>query len=527
MDNIHTFFFKKKYFLIICISIVFTEFYYFNWGSRALISNNYLLLNSLILLLFSLIFFFLIFKFFEKIKRKIDEKKFNLIIITFLTFVYFKIIQIPFFFANSFHLKNLILIGLKKLLLIQFYPLLPFLKIIIPFALLFILVFILSKKYYQILFNFIISFSLIFFIFLVTDMSKRINYLNNISLKKNIAANDRQVIWFILDEYDPEYIDEKKYELKLNHIKEIMNVSFIHKNSYSPSSSTLHSIPSILMKTNTKGSKITNYQLNIIKSNNDLIKFEFENTIFDKIYKKKFNFNIISEVLPYCAMLKLSTNCYEYANRNMFFFDGIKNTYLPNGYLNKVSEIFTKKKKFELKEINKIDDFKNSDIFLSSKLKIDLQEFEKIIEQNTNLIFFHLFVPHTKSSSSAYIRKQFKNIFPANDEEEYLLNLKFTDILINKILNKINNSDKKDIMLILSSDHWRRSRSPEKAQPSLLLIKIKSDNNKIQIVEQNSNIYLYDIIRQYLSKEINFHKDIKTIFDQSEKFEINGTHILK
>ncbi len=527
MENIHTNFVKKKYFLIACISIVFTEFYYFNWGSRALISNNYLLLNSLILLLFSFIFFLLIFKIFEKIKKKIDEKKYNFLIITFLTFVYFKIIQIPFFFANSTHLKSLILIWLKKILLIQFYPLLPFLKIIIPFILLFILIFILGKKYNQILFNFIISFSLIFLIFLVTDVYKRIDHLNNISLKKNVAANDRQVIWFILDEYDQEYINEKKYGLKLNHIKEIMNISFIHKNSYSPSSSTLHSVPSILMRTNTNGAKIIDYQLNIINKNNDLIKFEFENTIFDEIYKKKFNFNIISEVIPYCAMLKLNTNCYEYTNRKMFFFDGIKNTYLPNEYLIKLNEIFAKKKKFKVQKINEIDDFKNSDIFLSNKLKINLQEFEKMIYQNTNLIFFHLFVPHTKSSSSSYIRKQFNNIFPENDDEEYLLNLKFTDILINKIFNKINENEKKDIMLILSSDHWRRSRSPEKAQPSLLLIKIKSDNNKIEILEQNSNIYIYDIIHKYLSKKINFHKDIKTIYDQTEKFEINNTHILK
>ena len=60
-----------------------------------------------------------------------------------------------------------------------------------------------------------------------------------------------------------------------------------------------------------------------------------------------------------------------------------------------------------------------------------------MINQNTNLIFFHLFIPHTKSSSSSYIRKQFNNIYPANDDEEYLLNLKFTDLLINKIFNKI------------------------------------------------------------------------------------------
>jgi len=62
MENNHTNFSKKNHsLLIVCISVIFTEFYYFNWGSRALISNDYLLLNALILLLFSLTFFFFIF----------------------------------------------------------------------------------------------------------------------------------------------------------------------------------------------------------------------------------------------------------------------------------------------------------------------------------------------------------------------------------------------------------------------------------------------------------------------------------
>ena len=46
MENNHTNFSKKNHsLLIVCISVIFTEFYYFNWGSRALISNDYLLLK--------------------------------------------------------------------------------------------------------------------------------------------------------------------------------------------------------------------------------------------------------------------------------------------------------------------------------------------------------------------------------------------------------------------------------------------------------------------------------------------------
>ena len=99
--------------------------------------------------------------------------------------------------------------------------------------------------------------------------------------------------------------------------------------------------------------------------------------------------------------------------------------------------------------------------------------------------------------------------------------------MINKIIKKINESQNKDILLILSSDHWRRSTSPEKSKPSLLLMKIKTDNNKIDFFKYNSNIHIYDVVKKYLSGEIRFHKDIQFIFDKAKKFNINDTYIQK
>lgn len=134
MTQIHSNLLKKNnFFLILCVSLVFTQFYYFNWGSRALISNNYLFLNSLTLFIFSFFSFFLIFKIFYNFEKKISKKKTHFLAVVLLTFIYFKIIQIPFFFANSIHLKSVISLGLKKLLTAQLYPLIPFLKILIPF----------------------------------------------------------------------------------------------------------------------------------------------------------------------------------------------------------------------------------------------------------------------------------------------------------------------------------------------------------------------------------------------------------
>ena len=528
MTQIHSNLLKKNnFFLILCVSLVFTQFYYFNWGSRALISNNYLFLNSLTLFIFSFFSFFLIFKIFYNFKKSISKKKTHFLAVVLLTFIYFKIIQIPFFFANSIHLKSIISLGLKKLLSTQLYPLIPFLKILIPFFVLFIFIFYFYEKYNRILVNFIISFSLIFLIFIFNDVNKRKNHLDTISLKKNLSLNKRQVVWFILDEYDPEYINYEKYGLKLNHIKDLMNKSFTHKNSFSPSNSTLHSVPSILMKTYTKGSKIVDYELNIIDTDNNNIKFEYKNTLFSKIYNNDFNFKIISEVLPYCSMLRLSSNCNEFTNRNNYFLDGIKKTFLPEGYIYKISKLFSRKEKFDLNKINKINEFDNKKILLSNKLNINFYDLEKLLNENINLIFFHLFIPHTKTITSDYIKKNFNNTFTKNDDEEYFLNLKFTDIIIDNIFSKIEKNKKKDILLILSSDHWRRGRSPDKAQPALLLMKIKSDNSRVEILNQNSNIYIYDVIEKYLSKKVNFHNDIKLIFENSKSFNPEKTYLWK
>ena len=86
-------------------------------------------------------------------------------------------------------------------------------------------------------------------------------------------------------------------------------------------------------------------------------------------------------------------------------------------------------------------------------MNINFLDFEEYVNNEFNLIFFHLFIPHTETISSDYIKKKFGNIQTTNDDEEYLLNLKFTDFIIGNILEKINKSVNKDILLILSSDH--------------------------------------------------------------------------
>ena len=53
---------------------------------------------------------------------------------------------------------------------------------------------------------------------------------------EKINSKIKKVIWFILDEYDPGYIENKSHKIKLNHITNLIDNSFYHKNVFSPSS---------------------------------------------------------------------------------------------------------------------------------------------------------------------------------------------------------------------------------------------------------------------------------------------------
>ena len=56
-------------------------------------------------------------------------------------------------------------------------------------------------------------------------------------------------------------------------------------------------------------------------------------------------------------------------------------------------------------------------------------------------------------------------------------------------------------------------------------MKLKSDSSKVEMEKQNSNIHINDVILKYLEGDIDTHKEIKDVFNNSEIFNIQNTHI--
>ena len=66
---------------------------------------------------------------------------------------------------------------------------------------------------------------------MVLDGIKRINHLNDISINKKVPQNDKKVLWFVLDEYDPSYVRNPKNPIKLHNISNLIDKSFNHLSS--------------------------------------------------------------------------------------------------------------------------------------------------------------------------------------------------------------------------------------------------------------------------------------------------------
>ena len=521
-------FLKNEYYLVIASSaLIFTEFYYFNLSSRALISNKYLVINTINLLIFSAFFFYILITFLGKANKSfLSLNKIKNIFIIYFTIIYYKIFQIPFFYSNTITFKSLINNILIYLLPENFYFLIFFLKITIPFFVIFFLIIFLYNKNLRVILNFFYSFSIIFFLIMSWDISKRLYYLDITEINDSKTITDRQVIWFILDEYDPSYINDKKSNINLKYIKNLSKYSVIHNQVYSPSNSTLHSVPSTILGTQTNGSTIEDYQLKILNKQNEKITFNFENTFFKQLNENNFKFSIISEVLPYCSLLQIESFCKKNFNQFKYYTDSIKQAFFFTGYFDKLSDKFKKKnKEFNIEKLTIFNENgKYNQLLLSEKLELKISDLKNIVNTKDNLIFFHLFIPHTDSPTSKYVERFF-DMVPGSDDEEYILNLKYTDILINQISNIINSSDNDDILLLLTSDHWRRNDSPLSPKPSLFISKIKKDLTKHEVNGDISNIFIPSLIIKYLNKEIDSHKDIKLFLKNQGEFDKNEVYI--
>ena len=528
-------------------------------GLVFLLLSNFLLTNKgdffineyhlNIVFYFSLVIIYFFYFFFFKFIRKINIQKFSqlfiIIIIIYLISIFFKnfllLINLPgysslgeiFYKFISFFFKNIYLL---------------ILAFVLQYLIIFIIVVNSINKIYKIIKILNISGYVFFVLFFLPILIKEISSYSleiltnrgNNEIKKtqtetsNILVNkgnfEKQVVWIVFDEFDPQIAFGTKYKKYLENFEKLKENSFYASRIYPPAKNTIESIPAQLIGIHTDGNIVDSEGSLFVVDSKDKkkIEFNYKNSLFYKLNKDKFTTAIYSSVINYCKYIgnyKCQTSKLFESQVNRFeiffiFFSHINPLQKITSFRRHITSVnkesFTDKNSDDslmVKNHKDLDiDFKNHISIKKTDIKklIDIDKITDELNSGTNLIFVHILIPHLPSTYSENIF----NIKPSNQLEKYIANLKLSDLILKSLLENIVQIKNKEVMLITSSDHWLRAKdiNINNYYPALLIAKIIKDDTKIEFNDETNLIYLGNLIHKYLKNEISSHKEIENFF---------------
>ena len=518
---------QLNYKITIGLSLLLIFKFYFY--TRGYFFSNFVAINLLyqciILLILNLVIILVYFKVLNFFKEIYFIYNFLLTILVTLLTVY--TIKTFFYFINIISFKEFILRYVLINLNIS-YSVKTILIFIVPYFIFFLALIGFKKKENYLRFLSILGF--IFLLNFIYSLSSNIYAQNTkseidkfepyaLNKEKENFDKDRKVIWIFFDAFDPYYAFNKGI-VELKNFKDYKKKSIYFSNATSPSNGTLVSMLANLIGTDAEDITINKNSIDIRTPDKKYINFNKDNTIFGRLESDGLNSEIYSSVLDYCSLLKVQ-NCqakkYEEETFSNKWYSGIALTYPIVSQFNLLMSLLSKsdnskeipnKRNFSFAEL----DFKKFNDQLASLTDIDgigyvnFDIFENFLKSENSMLFVHLYLPHTPAD---YI-KQMLSLNTNNINEDYFLNLIYTDFVLSRIINEIKNNRKKDLLLVLNSDHWYDSGSEfDKIQrPVLQIFNIIDDESGMNIQEKVFTYQTQEIIHKYLTKEINNKLDI-------------------
>ena len=160
-----------------------------------------------------------------------------------------------------------------------------------------------------------------------------------------------------------------------------------------------------------------------------------------------------------------------------------------------------------------------NEFFLSKKLNFTLNDFENLINSSNNLTLIHLFLPKSDTIASEHVEK-FYEIKINDGLEKYKLMLNYTDLIIRGIIEKIKDRKNEKTMILITSDHWLRAASND-PKPSLFIAKILNDETKTINEKKVMNIFIPDLILNFLENKIETHSEINNYVNNLNDIDLS------
>ncbi len=523
---------------IIGFSGITTASYYFWLSNSLLINYTHFLIQTFFLFILSLSLLGTFFIFIDsKISNNFIKSFLSILVVTWITVISIKTL---FYLANTTTLPDLINSFLDFERLNNNLLLKRLIIFFIPYASIFLLIIFFKKFIFKIIL--FISFLGIVFILLINfEIFSEILFKKKIEkitkVPENLQSNysNRKVIWIIFDEFDPQIAFDKENILMMRNFKNTKESGIFFPNFYSTAKNTLYTMTSTLI-----GKPINNLSINkrviFIDDGASKTPFVYKNTLFKDLKDNGFSFKILSSVFPYCYHLKLkkdeciSIGMSEYGKFSDKFYAGALHVFSPLKKIDRFFELDNISKSKNERETVTIIDAKNiknlkPKITESHLEKFDdgivtFNDFNETLSSNINLVFLHIFLPHTGKEGDDYSKKIF-GIKTSDDFSQYLLNLKSADIILGKILNNIEDKVNGKALIILNSDHWYRDKdiTTSNVYPSLLVLKINEENQYFENQKKFSSISINKIIKEFLNENVGSHDEINKLLLNETFFE--------
>ncbi len=500
---------------IFSFSGLITSNYYFYSARGIFINYENIFFQTLYLFVFSVIFFSLISIYFRNIEQKIKIiSKISAFLI--LTWLIKETLNGYILISNTYSFGQLFVLVSKNFFKSEYLNLI--IERALPYMISAFICYICFNKTEKLL-RFIKISGLIFVTYFIYEFSTRYiesqkNFENKNYQIISSHNSQKRVIWIIFDEFDYKYAEE--YNL-ISKSRVLSNSSVSSRNALPPGPNTMISLPATLMNLYPNGSGSEDFYY-LINSDGEKVQFKYENTLFKRLDERNQKYQIFSSMLTYCSMLNIKENCseklgqwyrgiiFEYSFFNKFktFYFYTRNFFSKSSEQISLKEILNAEIKKTILETDSIDGHNN----------FSYLDFKNSLNAQNNFILMHLYLPHLPAQ---YAMDKYKIYLNEEDHlKQYFLNIKLSDIVIDKLYKLIKENSDENTLLIFSSDHWyrfgpdrKRSNDDNKtAYPVLFISKILSDASKFTIEKKINLNLIHDLILRYFDNNLNTNKEI-------------------
>jgi Sulfatase len=307
-------------------------------------------------------------------------------------------------------------------------------------------------------------------------------------------ARPRRVVWVLFDETDfgRVYGANRASQLELANFDRLSRAAVFATNANSPASATLYSVPSLLTGVPIGGSGIRIDEpayLSLQSTDGKWVRFSDATTIFGALASQGRSVSVLGFFHPYCKLFRVLQRC------DSFTWPGIGG--LSDALWANVPAIAAS-------EFGYVDNWE-------SITEDSLRLLPQYLARDDSLTFVHLNLPHLPAP---YADKVLHLRPSSNPLIEYAHNLVLTDQILGQIVQTLQQqASRRDLLLVVSTDHWLRNRwyqgnVPEVSQPVPLIIWKVGETNGITLSQPLSTVHTSAMILDFLNGKLATEADV-------------------